>query len=196
MLLPQRIAEFRQLFREFAQAYLSQPRGQAHLQNYEAGRIQGRQNFEEIREESPSGAPTDMVLQRLLPHTDTAAHRNAGSWIHIAHAIQGDVKTWFEAAGWRRPDNWPNTARAIYDFLLRCMESPSELELACHAFANSPFTTGLQTGMLTPSRSPSSRLSRPAVAVQRPLGRSCSAASHGMRRVDAFRCPAAPPVTR
>lgn len=54
--------------------------------------------------------PTDKVLQKLLPHTDTDAHKKSGVWIFIAPAITGDIKTWFEAVGWTQPSDWPKIA--------------------------------------------------------------------------------------
>lgn len=92
--------EFPGLYREFVDSgYLGSLDGMRHLDAYEEGRDQGRLNFESVveareREEDV----TDLVLLKLLPHNDTKGNRDRGAWVHIAPAIQGDVKKWFEGA--------------------------------------------------------------------------------------------------
>jgi 5-methylcytosine-specific restriction enzyme B len=56
----------------------------------------------------------------------------------------------FEAAGWTHPEDWPKIATAILRFVKTCADNPSTLASACQEFAGLPYTTGLQTGMLTP----------------------------------------------
>jgi 5-methylcytosine-specific restriction protein B len=151
MISPQKKTEFIALFDEFVRDYLSQPQGQSHLGRYDDGRAQGRRNFDKIvaaanRREDV----TDLVLRLLLPYTDSATHRASGVWIHIAGAIQGDIKEWFQGAGWTSPEDWPKVAQAIFGFVSRCSKDPKDLELACREFADLPYTTGFQTGLLTP----------------------------------------------
>jgi hypothetical protein len=63
------------------------------LRRYEEGRATGHANFAAIQAAEARGEDTtDMVLRLLLPYTDSAAHRKSGVWIHIAPAIQGDIK--------------------------------------------------------------------------------------------------------
>src|SRR5690349_18656450 len=89
-------SEFHKLFSEFVHAYLSQEQGKKHLSLYEQVRTQGRKNFDDIVQKMIGGAlPTDDVLKRLLPHTDSAAHRESGAWIHNAPAIQGTIQGWY-----------------------------------------------------------------------------------------------------
>jgi len=151
MITPQKKTEFLALYDEFVRDFLSQPQGQDHFGKYEAGRTQGRSNFEKIvaaanREEDI----TDPVLRLLLPYTDSPAHRAAGVWIHIAGAIQGDIKEWFQGAGWTKPEDWPKVAQAIFALVSRCSKDPKDLAAACRKFADQPYTTGFQTGLLTP----------------------------------------------
>jgi hypothetical protein len=94
--------------------------------------------------------PTDKVLQKLLPHTDTATHKKSGVWIHIAPAITGDIQNWFEAVGWTQPDDWPKIASAIFGLAKQAAENPSTLEASCQDFSSLSYTRGFQTGMLTP----------------------------------------------
>jgi hypothetical protein len=143
--------EFLTRYRQFVQEYASQERGRAHLAAYEPLRVQGRKNFDEVKQKAATGiVPTDDVLRKLLPHTDSVAHREAGVWIHTAPAIQGDIKTWFQSVGWRELSEWPKVAESILSFFTRCSEEPSQLAIACKEFASSPYSRGLQTGMLTP----------------------------------------------
>lgn len=143
--------EFAALFDEFVASFLTQPEGQIHLRRYEEGRVTGRANFTSIQADLRRGEDiTDSVLRLLLPYTDSAAHRKSGIWIHVAPAIQGDIKEWFQQAGWTRSEDWPKVAKAIMEFVSRCAEDPSSLQTACRDFNSFPYTTGLQTGLLTP----------------------------------------------
>jgi hypothetical protein len=151
MILKAKEEEFRKLFDEFASEFLKGKVGQENLSFYAKGRHIGRASFEEIRADASNGADiTDRVLQKLLPHTDTASHRASGVWIHIAPAIQGDIREWFEGAGWTHSEDWPKVAQAILTFVSACADDPTHLDQAAKVFAELPFTTGLQTGMLTP----------------------------------------------
>jgi hypothetical protein len=144
-------SHFIALYGQFATEYALQQMGKDHLARYEQDRAQGRMNFDQIAAEEIQGTlSTDDVLQKLLPHTDSASHRESGAWIHVAPAIQGNIKTWFEAAGWTQPGEWPQIALSVLAFFKRCDADPSDLERACHEFVRLPYTTGLQTGILTP----------------------------------------------
>jgi hypothetical protein len=81
--------------------------------------------------------PTEKVLQKLLPHTDSAAHKKSSAWIHVAPAIQGDIRNWFEAAGWTKREDWPKIASAILSFLKTCADNPSTLASACQEMVQS-----------------------------------------------------------
>ncbi|WP_152977506.1 hypothetical protein [Bradyrhizobium pachyrhizi] len=140
--------EFRSLFSEFAKHYLSTSEGEKHLRFYDEGRLTGRKNFEAIK--AMSGDVTDSVLRGLLPHTNSAAHRASGAWIHIAPTVQGDIKDWFEGVGWTRREDWPNIARAIFRFVARCADDPRSLDAACSDFVAMQYTKGFQTGQMSP----------------------------------------------
>lgn len=151
LLAKQRRAEFVDLFEEFLSSYLSTPDGQDHLAAYKRGREQARQNYEAIVAAAERGEDiTDLVLLKLLPHADNAANREKGAWTHIAPAITGDLKAWFEGAGWTQPEDWPRIAQAILQFVRRCYENPGQLAAACAEFSDLPYSKGFQTGMLTP----------------------------------------------
>jgi 5-methylcytosine-specific restriction protein B len=110
MILKSREQEFRSLFSEFVEDYFKTSDGENHLRFYDEGRSKGRENFEAVR--TSRGDITDSVLRGLLPHTNSVAHRASGAWIHIALTIQGEIKEWFEGAGWTRAEDWPKASVA------------------------------------------------------------------------------------
>lgn len=125
--------------------------GQDHRLAYGVMRATAQQNMAEIEALARRGADiTDAVLWKLLPYTDSAAHRAHGAWVTVAPAIRGDLRAWYEAAGWISPGEWPAVARAIYAFVRRCVAVPAELDVACQSFAALPYSKGFQSGMLTP----------------------------------------------
>lgn len=151
MILKSKDTEFSSLFAEFTKEFLRTPEGEDHLKFYDGGRSQGRANFDAIKKAEQSGEDiTDRVLRGLLPHTNSAAHRASGAWVHIAPTIQGDIKEWFEGAGWTDAGDWPKVARAIFHLICSCANDPASLETACAGFSGLPYTKGLQTGQLTP----------------------------------------------
>jgi len=144
-------AQFSALFQEFAQAYPHTPVGREHAARYATVRNAARENYQYLRAAAARGEDiTDVVLRTLLPHTDSAAHHWQGAWIHWAPTVLGDIRSWYEAAGWTQPDDWPVIARAIYHFVQRCVDAPAQLTEACRAFAALPHTTGFQSGTLSP----------------------------------------------
>jgi hypothetical protein len=148
---PQKGQEFAKLFSEFAASYPTSPEGQRHIQRYPECRQQGEANFQAAVASAGRGEDvTDFVLLKLLPYENTAPNRSRGAWIYIAPSVTKDIKSWFEGAGWTKPEDWSKIARAILGFVQRCVGDPSQLPAACAEFAALPFAKGLQTGMLTP----------------------------------------------
>src|SRR6266567_653967 len=144
-------AEFGKLFTEFAGTYPNSPDGQRHIQWYPESRHQGEVTFKAAVAAAGRGEDvTDFVLLKLLPYENTAPNRGKGAWIHIAPSVTKDIRSWFEGAGWTKPEDWPKIAQAILGFVQRCAGDPSQLSAACAEFATLPFVKGLQTGMLTP----------------------------------------------
>ena len=143
--------EFARLFQEFVRSYPETNDGQEHIRMYESGREQGRRNFEEILAAADRGRDvTEQVLLRLLPYTDSTRNREAGAWVHIAPVFATHIRRKFEPAGWAKAEDWPHIARAILHFVRHCVDAPDELQIACEEFSHSPYSTGLQTGTLTP----------------------------------------------
>jgi MoxR-like ATPase len=147
----QKVQEFAKFFSEFAASYPNSPEGQRHIQRYPECRQQGEANFQAAAASAGRGEDvTDFVLLKLLPYENTAPNRSRGAWIHVAPSVIKDIKSWFEGAGWTKPEDWPKIARAILGFVQRCVGDPSQLPVACAEFAALPFAKGLQSGMLTP----------------------------------------------
>lgn len=144
-------SEFARLFEEFARTYPGTTGGQQHIEGYERGREDARRNYGAIIAAVDRGEDvSEQVLLKLLPHADSDSNRQKGAWICLAPAVTGDVKRWFERAGWAKPDDWPAIAEAILYFVRCCTGDPLELQAACEAFDDSPYSKGFQTGMLTP----------------------------------------------
>jgi 5-methylcytosine-specific restriction protein B len=143
--------EFLRLYQEFSNTYPGTRAGKEHINYYASGRKQGRENYERILTAYNRGEDvTDLVLKKLLPHNDNEPNRQAGAWIHVAPSIIKDIKSWYEGAGWVSPEDWPKISKAILDFVQRCVDDPNRLEEACNEFAGLPYSTGFQTGTLTP----------------------------------------------
>ena len=144
-------AKFSELFKEFSESYPNTREGQGHVEKYRTGRHQAQENYESIISAVGRGEDvTEQVVLKFLPHADTKGNRERGAWIHIAPAINKDIKDWFEQSGWAKKKDWPQIAKEILTFVRRCIDHPEELTEACEAFSQSPYSTGLQMGMLTP----------------------------------------------
>ncbi len=142
---------FPELFREFLQSYPLTPAGQQHVESYPLQRQLGQQNYQRILAAIATHQDiTDLVLLTLLPYTRSPNNQQRGAWVHIAPSLAGDIKLKFEAAGWTKPEDWPQVAHAIWQLVSRCHDHPEQLAAACDQFSANPVTKGFQTGMITP----------------------------------------------
>jgi 5-methylcytosine-specific restriction protein B len=147
-----RRAEFDVLFHEFARSYLISDQGTDHLAMYAPIREAGQAAYATLCRDADSGSlDPDLVLLKLLPWTDSEANRKRGAWVHVAPAITGDLKAWFENAGWAKHEDWPEIGTLILKFIRSCVENPPSLEAGCDAFAASPLSKGFQSGFLSPA---------------------------------------------
>jgi hypothetical protein len=148
---PEKRIELEQGFAKYIEQYLLAPEGRQHLDDFARVRAQGRDNYRSVVESRRAGADiTDLLLSRWLPHSNSAPNRSRGCWVHVAPAITGDVKKWFENSKWVNKNDWSRVADLIYAFVTRCNDKPDDLESACKDFANNPLSKGFQTGMLSP----------------------------------------------
>src|SRR5688572_19444916 len=112
---PEKRKELRQSFEKYVEQYLLAPQGRQHLADFPKVRTQGRENYRLVVESRRSGKDiTDLLLARWLPHTNTAPNRERNCWVHVAPAITGDIKKWFENSNWVKRDDWPRVAELIF----------------------------------------------------------------------------------
>ncbi len=153
-----KVAEFLDLFREFVPSYLRSFRGERYAHLHRSATTTGRGNYDMIAAERERGAiDTTRLLATLLPHADGPEARRAGAWIHYAPLISGEVREWFEGAGWINPMDWDDAASELVRFYGRLLGTgpadpadPTELETACRDMAALPFSAGFQSGLLSP----------------------------------------------
>jgi len=148
---PTKQSELVQLYQEFQQHYVGNDASKAFLSALADARRVAQQQYQQLLSAAQQGDPImDAVLLRLLPYVDSPRNRWRGAWLHPAPAIVGDLRSWYEAAGWTQPDEWPAIAGAILHFVRQCVDEPPHLNTACQSFRLLPYTTGFQSGILSP----------------------------------------------
>ena len=138
-------------FRRFVEEFLWQEIGRQHMAWYEDHRARGLANYRQLLAARERGEDvTDAVLLKLLPYKNSEANRTAGAWTHLAPAINGNVKLWFERIGWAKPREWPAKALRLLAFFESCEKAPGEFEAICSEYASDPLSKGFSAGMLSP----------------------------------------------
>jgi hypothetical protein len=136
---------------EFEKRYLLEPAGQRHLAIYKEERDKVVQFWSEIKEAKQEDKRiTELVLEKLLPYSNTRHNREKGYRISVAPAITKDLKKWFENAGWQQPDNWDNVANAIYDLVYGLIEKGEWNALPTFE-ENQDVSRGIKAGFITPT---------------------------------------------
>ena len=136
---------------EFENGYLLEPAGQRHLAMYEKERDEVKQFWSEIKQAKERGKRiTDMVLEKLLPYSNTRHNREMGYRISVTPAITKDLKKWFQNVGWQTPENWDNVANAIYDLVYGLIEKSDWQSLTIFE-ANQQVSKGIKAGFITPT---------------------------------------------
>ena len=136
---------------EFEKKYLLEPAGQQHLAMYEKERSEVVQYWLEIKKAKEEGKrSTDMVLEKLLPYSNTLHNREKGYRISVAPAITKDLRKWFENVGWQQAENWDNVANAIYDLVYGLVEKGDWNCLAAFEVDES-VSKGIKAGFITPT---------------------------------------------
>ncbi len=142
--------EIAPLFKEYVDSYYKD-KGKWHSDFYNTTREQARQNYTKIKSSFEAGKSiTDDVLLKVLPYNDNQGNRDKGAWVHIAPAITGELRIWFENAGWTRKEDWPEIAQMVWQFMTSIIEEKEQLHVLCKRFEETELTKGFQTGMLTP----------------------------------------------
>ncbi len=143
--------KFLSLFQEFITSYSKSDDAEKNIKKLKESREIGKLNFESIRKAATRGEDiTDSVLLKILPYSDTERLRKEGAWISIAPVINGNIKKWFENAGWAKSNDWPRISSEIYNFVDKSINNPSKLKEYCTEFSNSPYIKGFQSGFLSP----------------------------------------------
>jgi len=146
-----RVSEFQTLLQEFASEYLTGEEARGHAALRVEARQQAIVNWKAITKAHREGKEvTDLVLLKLLPYVDSESNRDQGAWIHVAPSITGDLRRWYEAAGWVDAKDWPKVAITIFEFVQRCVDDPANLVDACKNLENSKLSKGFQQGTLSP----------------------------------------------
>jgi len=141
-------SELQEKIQWFKEEYLDTQAGQKHLAVTESEPKEVKKVFEEIREKHLAGEDiTDDVLRRLLPHSDTEFHRKNNYRISTWPCIFKDVRSWFEGAGWKKPKDWSQTARLIFEAVDGLVSGEKQ---AWAEFLNSKYRRGFGTGFITP----------------------------------------------
>jgi hypothetical protein len=136
---------------EFERKYLLEPAGQRHLTMYKKEREEVVQFWSEIKKAKQEGKRiTDIVLDKLLPYSNTRHNREKGYRISVAPAITRDLRKWFENAGWQQPDNWDNVANAIYELVYGLIEKGDWDSLVAFE-ENQQISRGIKAGFITPT---------------------------------------------
>lgn len=136
---------------EFSTQFAQTPKGVSHLAKYAANRAEGRRNFDRAHATAQAGGDiTDLVLDTLLPHAETVKNRTRGAWCHVAPAITGDIRVFFENAEWARREDWPAIAQLLYGFFSACDREPATVQQRCVEFSTHPLRKGFKTAFLSP----------------------------------------------
>jgi len=139
------------LFAEFLDTFGSGEKGTKHMEIVLHSREAAQQRLRRIRElEAAGGDLTDEVLDGLLPHTGSAGNRARGAWTSVAPAVTKDIRSWFEGSGFRKPEDWPEVAKALWRLVSRALAKVDELEEAIEEFQTSGWSKGFQAGMISP----------------------------------------------
>ena len=126
-LLPAKRKQLTERYRAFSADYLPSAPAQQYLAMLTDSRAVARANYLVLVARAERGEEiTEAVLRTLLPHADSTSNRWRGVWIHPAPAIPGDLRTWHEAAGWSKGDEWPMVAAAIFDLVRNVIAEPAQ----------------------------------------------------------------------
>lgn len=136
---------------EFEKNYLLEPPGQKHQQMYKKEREEVTNYWKEIKNAKKKGKKvTNMVLEKLLPYSNTRHNREKGYRISVAPAITKDLIKWFENAGWQKPENWDNIANALFDLFYGLIEK-GDWGCLTKFEENDAVSKGIKSGFITPT---------------------------------------------
>jgi hypothetical protein len=136
---------------EFERKYLLGPAGQRHQAIYRKEREEVARYWATTKKAKERGERiTDLVLEKLLPYSNTHHNREKGYRISVAPTITKDLKKWFENAGWQQSDNWDNVASAIFDLIYGVIEKGDWNSLVAFE-GNEQVSRGFKAGFISPT---------------------------------------------
>jgi len=142
--------KFLPLFERFKKEYPETAGGKKHISLYINGRKAAKENFELVKQASNNGDDiTDLVLDKLLPYTDSESHRKEGKWIHCAPVFSGDVKSKMEGIKWVKPHQWSDVSMLIFNFIENAISDPDNISDLCQNLSKQDLK-GFQAGTLSP----------------------------------------------
>lgn len=136
--------------RKYQKEYLETEKGREHIECYDKEKLEVRKIFEEIKNkyEQKQNIEYD-VLYHLLPYLNTRTTREKGYRISTWPTITKDIKSWFEAAGWQKKENWSKVSETVFLLIYKIVKGEGPKQ-AISEFLQSEFSKGFQTGMISP----------------------------------------------
>lgn len=142
--------KIRPLLEQFANEYPATDGGKKHIAFYQSAREEAKKNFELVKKVFQSGEDiTDLVLDKLLPYTNSESHRKEGKWIHWAPVFSGDVKAKMEGIKWIKSEEWPVVSETIFQFIEEAVREPQNMSILCKGFSEKNIK-GFQAGTISP----------------------------------------------
>ena len=150
-LRPEKHAQLAQWLERFSAEFAQTEQGRRHAASYETSRKAARRNFEAVERKAAANEEiTDLVLDTLLPHAATETNLKRGAWIHVAPTITGNIRDWFEGAGWAKSEDWPAIARMVFEFVAACQKQPDNFQELCTEIARNPLSKGIKAAFFSP----------------------------------------------
>ncbi|MCZ7650338.1 MAG: AAA family ATPase [Thermoanaerobaculia bacterium] len=150
-LSPAEPAPLEKLYGQFLGEFGATPKGEHHAEIAAKSRAHATEIVEKLRASEAAGQDlTEGVLSGVLPHAGTAPNLARGAWVSIAPAVSSHIRGWFEGSGFRKPEDWPQVAKALWRLVSRALEEPADLSAAIEEFEASGWGKGFQAGMLSP----------------------------------------------
>jgi hypothetical protein len=138
----------KQRIEKFKTDYLNTPIGREHLRSEAEEPKEVRAIFEKLRARQKAGEDiTDDTLRQLLPHLNTKGNRERKARISTWPCVTKDVKSWFEGAEWKKPEEWPAVAAWLLDIVEAGKHEDWE---RWRALAQQPIQKGFACGFITP----------------------------------------------
>jgi hypothetical protein len=140
--------ELKTRIQRYRKEYLDTPEGREHLKTAEDEAKEVQAVYAELSKKRQAGEDiTEETLMRLLPYSNTKGNKERGGRISTWPCITKDVKSWFEGANWKQPDEWPAAAEWLPDI---SEAGKSQDWAGWRSLASQPSQKGFACGFITP----------------------------------------------